>query len=189
MTGRKRGRPKSPQTLELERIDKMLEEAPDSLKMNSEQRIQHEEWLANLESRRLEILKEYKHGVTTPDEHAYLMDSLGHEMFQGYEQQILANDKRYAEDAKSYRRRGAATTAESSTTRKNQIIKKNKILIDKMNNSQTYTVNSVAQQIHKQWDSIPAAGRHSGEPSGLSARGDGGVRPAISTLRRWLTDC
>jgi|GEM_PF-4025927 len=65
MTGRKRGRPKSPQTLELERIDKMLEEAPDSLKMNSEQRIQHEEWLANLESRRLEILKEYKHGVKT----------------------------------------------------------------------------------------------------------------------------
>ena len=104
MIPKKRGRPLGKETLEKLRIEKMMREIPTYLpRLTSEEKAELEESIQQGEEIRLEILKTYKHGSWTPDEHAYSMASLGDESFEGHEQKVLDDDARYSQQAKKYR--------------------------------------------------------------------------------------
>jgi hypothetical protein len=71
--------------------------------MNDERTKELEESFRQSERVRQEILRGYKHGPTTPDNHAYEMATLGDESMMGHEARILENDKSFAKRQSVYR--------------------------------------------------------------------------------------
>jgi len=180
------GRPPSPATLEARRVEAMLKNMPPHLpKLTEVQKSELNESFAHDERIRQEILKTFKHGRTTPDSHAYDMASIGDESLIGHEQKILDEDAKFALRAKRYRQSGAAATKDKTADRKANIKKNNHRLISKIQPSSRYTLHSVAQMIHDQWEEMTPAQKISGECS-MARRGDGKERPSVSTIRRWI---
>ena len=90
MTGRKRGRPKSQARLEQEQTEELLRNRPCHITPMTDERTKElEESFRQSERVRQEILRGYKHGPTTPDNHAYEMATLGDESMMGHEARIL----------------------------------------------------------------------------------------------------
>jgi hypothetical protein len=123
-----RGRPPSPDTLEMRRMDAMLKSMPEHLpKLTEAEKSMLDESFAHNEKIRQEILKNFKYGSTTPDDHAYSMASIGDESLIGYEQKILDADDEYKNRAKRYQARGALATRNKNSDRKASIKKINQV--------------------------------------------------------------
>ena len=130
MTTKKRGRPLGKGTLENLRLEKMMREIPAYvLKLTADEKAQLEESFKHDEKIRLEILETYKHGSWTPDEHAYNMASLGHESFEGYEQQVLDDDDRYSRLAKKIRSNAGTEIRRKAEIRQDKVMEINKVVV------------------------------------------------------------
>jgi hypothetical protein len=187
MTLKKRGRPQSESTLEKLRIDKMMREIPSHIKrLTAEEKAELEESFKHSEKIRLEILKTYKHGSWTPDEHAYNMASLGHESFEGYEQKVLDDDARYSQKAKKIRADASAENKRKAGIRQRKVMEINKALLEKLKNSRTYNTHRIATMIHDQWASMESVHRLASEDKTMTCRGDGGTPVSVRTIERWL---
>lgn len=186
--GKKRGRPPGKATLEKRRINEMLSQIPPYLKTpdaNEQNALQ--ESIDHSEKIRQEILKTYKHGVWTPDEHAYSMASLGDESLEGFEKQILDDDDKYARRAKDIREEAGKEKKRLASIRANELRTKNCVLISKIKTSPIYTIHKVAKIIHNQWGAVSHGQRLVGEPTSLTSRGDGKTAPSVRTITRWLS--
>jgi hypothetical protein len=75
--------------------------------MTAAERAELEESFVADERMRRQILKDYKHGATTPDSHAYDMASLGDESMEGYEEEVIARDRAYKKIADEAREKGS----------------------------------------------------------------------------------
>ena len=187
MTGRKRGRPKSQAQLEQELTDQWLRNPPSHIiPMTDERTKELEESFRQSERVRQELLRDYKHGPTTPDNHAYEMASLGDESMMGHEVRILENDKIFAERQSVYRVRGAESTKEKADDRAQLLVQKNRVLIGLISTTQTYTINKVAGLIAHQWEAMSPGNILKGEPPGMDKRGIDGPRPSLKTIERWI---
>jgi len=181
-----RGRPPSAATLEMRRIESMLKSMPKHIpKLTEAEKSMLEETFEHNEKIRQEILKTFKHGRTTPDEHAYAMASIGDESLIGYEQKILDADDEYKYRAKRYQESGTSATKNKNSDRKASIKKINQVLISKIRPNGRFTVHRVALMIYNQWDSMLNSHKFQGEKS-LTKRGDGDKRPSVSTIGRWI---
>jgi hypothetical protein len=150
------------------------------------EKAQLEDGFKHSEKIRLDLLKTYKHGPWTPDEHAYNMASLGHESFEGYELQVLDDDDRYSRLAKNIRRDAGAENKRKAEIRQVKVLEINKALIEKINNSDSYNAHRVATMIHEQWTSMSSVQRLATEDKNMPCRGDGGMPASVRTITRWL---
>jgi len=183
----KRGRKPGPDLLEKRRIDAELQHRPLHLPIPSKQKILGvNSWLEQSEKIRQKILKEFKHGVWTPDEHAYQMASLGDDTLDiGTKEEILKNKYKYSRVAKSIRSKAGRSTAAKHADRKIAVLEINRHLIAKISTGSRYNIHSVAGMIRSQWDSLTPAQRLTDE-SALERRGDGKAPVALRTIERWL---
>jgi hypothetical protein len=187
MTTKKRGRPLGEETLEKQRIEKMMREIPAHIpRLAAAEKAELEESFKNSQKIRHEILKKFKHGSWTPDQHAYNMESLGHESFEGYEQQVHDDEDRYNRLAKKIRSDAGAENKRKAKPRQDEVMKVNKSLIEKLNSSSTYNVHRIATMIHEQWKSMKPTNRLASEDKSMSCRGDGGEAVSVRTIERWL---
>ena len=187
MTTKKRGRPLGKGTLENLRLEKMMREIPAYvLKLTAGEKAQLEESFKHDERIRLEILETYKHGSWTPDEHAYNMASLGHESFEGYEQQVLDDDDRYSRLAKKIRSNAGTEIRRKAEIRQGKVMEINKVVIEKIGNSNAYNIHRVAKMIHEQWRSMKLVHRFTTEDKNMQCRGDGDMPASVRTITRWL---
>ena len=187
MTTKKRGRPLGKGTLENLRLEKMMREIPAYvLKLTAGEKAQLEESFKHDERIRLEILETYKHGSWTPDEHAYNMASLGHESFEGYEQQVLDDDDRYSRLAKKIRSNAGTEIRRKAGIRQGKVMEINKVVIEKIGNSNAYNIHRVAKMIHEQWRSMKLVHRFTTEDKNMQCRGDGDMPASVRTITRWL---
>jgi hypothetical protein len=187
MTPKKRGRPLGEETLEKQRIEKMMREIPAHIpRLTGKEKKLLEKGLKQSEKIRHEILKTFKHGSWTPDQHAYNMASLGHESFEDYEQTVLDDDDRYKRLAKKIRSDAGAENKRKAKPRKDKVIEINKSLIEKLNSSSTYNVHRIATMIHEQWKNMKPINRLASEDKSMSCRGDGGEAVSVRTIERWL---
>jgi hypothetical protein len=187
MTTKKRGRPLGKVTLEKQRIEKMMRELPAYLpKLTAEEKAELEESFKHSEKIRLDILKTYKHGSWTQDEHAYNMASLGHESFEGYEQKVLDDDAKYKLQAKKIRADAGSENKRKALPRQKKVMEINKALIEKLKNSSTYNTHRIATMIHDQWESMNSVHRLAGESMSMTCRGDGAKQVSVRTIERWL---
>lgn len=187
MTTKKRGRPLGKGTLENLRLEKMMREIPAYvLKLTADEKAQLEESFKHDEKIRLEILETYKHGSWTPDEHAYNMASLGHESFEGYEQQVLDDDDRYSRLAKKIRSNAGTEIRRKAEIRQGKVMEINKVVIEKIGKSNAYNIHRVAKMIHEQWRSMKSVHRFTTEDKNMQCRGDGDMPASVRTITRWL---
>ena len=182
-----RGRKPSPDLQEKRRVEAELQHRPAYLPAPPEQKILGPNgWLEQSEKIRQQILEKFKHGVWTPDEHAYQMATLGDdELDFGAEEKILNNEDLYSRRAKVFRRDAGQVTAAKHAPRKAAVLEINQHLIAKIGTSSRYNIHSVAGMIRDQWDSLTPAERLVGE-SALKRRGDGKAPVAVRTIERWL---
>ncbi len=183
----KRGRKPSPDLLEKRRVEAELQNRPASLPLSTGQQIlERSNWLTQSEKIRQKILKDFKHGAWTPDEHAYQMATLGdEELGIGIAEKILDYDDKYSREAKQIRREAGRVTAAKHEVRKVAVLEINRHLIAKIGTGSAYKIHSVARMIHDQWESLTAAQRLTGE-STLLRRGDGMAPVSVRTITRWL---
>lgn len=187
MTTQKRGRPLGKVTLEKQRVEKMMRELPAFLpRLTAEKKAELEDSFKQNEKIQLEILKTYKHGSWTPDEHAYNMASLGHESFEGYEEKVLDDDARYSQQAKKFRADAGTENKRKAEIRQRKVMEINKVLIEKLKTSRTYNIHRIATMIHEQWKSMNSVNRLAGENMSMTCRGDGGKPVSVRTIERWL---
>ena len=187
MTQKKRGRPLGKATLEKQRLEKMMQQAPAHLpRLTTEKKAELDENFKHNEKIRLQILEAFKQGPWTSDSHAYNMASLGDESMEGYEQKILDDDDSYNRQAKKYRAAAGAENKRKSESRQRKVIAINKVLIGKISNSNSYNIHRVAKIIHEQWISMMPAQRLASEDQSMSCRGDGGKPVSVRTITRWI---
>jgi hypothetical protein len=172
MNGKKtRGRPPTAATIEKRRIDQMFQNRPAHLPlMTAEEKQRVDDSFNASEAIRQQILKDYKHSPTVPDEHAYTMASLGDESLIGYEDQVLKRDDEYRRHAQKNRKYGAEVTRTAALNRQNILLQKNKSLIAKIKPNGNLSINGVAHIIINEWNE----------------RGWGGAPPADKTIRNHL---
>ena len=187
MMPKQRGRPLGEETLEKERIEKMMREIPSHIpRLTAKEKTELEEGFKQGEKIRHEILKSFKYGSWTPDDHAYNMASIGNEGFEGYEEKVLDDDDRYKLQAKKIRADAGAENKRKAKPRREKVMEINKVLIDKLNNSTTYNAHRIAKMIHEQWKSMKPTNRLASEDKRMSCRGDGGEAVSVRTIERWL---
>ena len=165
----------------------MLREMPEYLpRLTAKQKAEIDESIRQAEEVRIEILKTYKHGQWTPDEHAYNMASLGDESLYGKEKDVLDADDMYSRQARKIRADAGAENKRKSGIRQSKVIEINKALIEKLNISSTYNTHRIATMIHQQWKSMEGVHRLASEDKSMTCRGDGGMPVSVRTIERWL---
>lgn len=175
-------RPKSKKTTEMEALISMLQNIPEQMKMTPAERL---EVNASIEQgKRIEelLLREYRTHPTMSNADAYELASV-----ESSNDESSHLQSKYAKNATKWRKMGAKQTAEKSETRARNIVKNNRILIDKIKTTKAYSINKVTKIIHEQWEAVSDAQRLKGEPLSLRRRGDGDPpKPSPRTLRRWI---
>jgi hypothetical protein len=180
MTAKKRrGRPPSAATIERRRAEAMLKNlSAHAPQITRAERQQAEESFYADEIIRKEILKDYKHSATIPDEHAYAMASLGDESLEGYEDVIISRDEEYRKVSIKTRRAGTKATRDAAEKWIKPLFKKNKLLIGKIKPNGLHTIRGVARIIVDEWG-------HRGVVE-WELRGVGGKHPSEKTIRNHL---
>lgn len=117
-----------------------------------------------------EIGRIYRAGPFIRNSLAYEMESLGDEALIGHESAILHRYADYQRRAAQHRRSGASVTSEKFSTRARVVLAQNAQLLARIKPVGRLTRHGVASRIFTEWD----------------RRGDGGARPALITLRRWV---
>ena len=184
---RGRGRPKSAATLERERVEALFASKPPHLpKEESALTKALREAKPHNDAIEQQILRDYKYDATVPDDHAFTMASLGDESLHGHERAIIAQDEAHRARVARQRTNGGKATKQNSRNRALAIISKNKILIAALIDLRKQPISRVAKKICSEWSVITVAQRISGEPSSLTARGDGGPCPSERTVCNWI---
>ena len=114
------------------------------------------------------------------------MASLGHESFEGYEQQVLDDDDRYSRLAKKIRSNAGTEIRRKAEIRQGKVMEINKVVIEKIGNSNAYNIHRVAKMIHEQWRSMKSVHRFTTEDKNMQCRGDGDMPASVRTITRWL---
>ena len=73
---------------------------------------------------RKQIIKDYKTSPSIPDDHAYLMASLGDESLIGHEAGIISRDNQLRKKAQEHREAGAESTKTGAEKRATELCKK-----------------------------------------------------------------
>ena len=185
---KRRGRPKSSATLEAERVEKMLMERPGHITpMSDEQKEKVEIWIQSAETARLDVIRFHNNSQTTPDSHAYEMESLSDEfMTQEQTQKVLQRDATYRENAEKYRELGGYATKNDAAKRAAELCQKNRILLERMKPYGPLSASDVSKRIINEWLEIPPGTRLPGETQSLRARGVGGPAPNERTVRNYI---
>lgn len=180
MMGQKqRGRPPSAATIEQRRIEQMLTNPPAHLPlMTDEEKQQADESFNASEIIRKQILKDYKHSATTPDEHAYAMASLGDESLKGYEDGLISRDEEYRQVSIKNRKAGTKATQGEAEKWFKALLTKNKSLIGKIKPNGPHSITGVARIIVGEWDQRGVVE--------WELRGVGGKHPSEKTIRNHL---
>lgn len=196
MAEKKPGRPPSQATLavraqiDAERV--FMSARPQRQKQAAFSEIQSSEdlndWIANLEAARKKVLKEFKHGQSTPHQHAYEMASIGDEWFDGdnkkFGQKIMARDAAFKSKATNIRHKAGGTNIQKSRSRSELVLEINSVLINKIKISPAFNIHNVALRIHTEWETVEH--RLSGEPASLQRRGDGKQQVSVRQIERWI---
>lgn len=167
---KRRGRPKKPLSEELERVDTLLSNAPLHVKKlaAAEQANLKQDLLKN-EQIEKEIYKAYGVGPYVSKILALEMESIGDEAIKGFENEILDKFSEAQEALKDSRLMGASKTKENAKMRAYDVWGKNLDLYEKIANKEIKP-DLAAKIILRAWE----------------AKGDGGPRPAINTIKKWL---
>lgn len=188
MTKAKRGRPLSVATLEMQRIAEMLSNRPPHLPHICTDKINEiEKMLTSMKEAKIDILKTFKYGQWTPDEHAFRMASIGDELFnEDHVKKIIEDDEKFEGRAKRIRKKAGDKNHIKSKNKKDRVLEINKILIAQMNKSKKLKPHNIAEKIYEQWYSMNPEQRLFGEPLYMQCRGDGGKLVSVRTIERWL---
>lgn len=170
---KKRGRPKSAQTLESERIEAMLRNPPPHIpRMTDQEREELERQSAA--DKEIERQIYAGHSPTIPHDLILAIESIGdRDLFEetpeilAREQKVISQYNKLVEAEKNGREQGARTTSDKAVLRANAVWGKNQDLADKIGRS--LTVHSASKKLLGEWDS----------------RGDGGSKPSVRTAENW----
>jgi hypothetical protein len=182
---RNRGRPKSPLTLERERVREMFAQMPPYLSSEESELIQGiKASMPQVDEIERQILRDFKHDASVPNSHAYAMASVGDEAMEGYDSIILAEDEAHRRRTTRQRQSGADTTKQNAVYRAAKVITKNRVMLSEFLYARGESISAVAKKILVEWDHVSADQRIGGET--ITARGDGGPVPSHRTLRDWI---
>lgn len=170
---KKRGRPKSAQTLESERIEAMLKNLPSHIpRMTDQEReVLERQFAANKEIERQIYAG---HSPIIPHDLILAIESIGdRELFEetpeilAGEQKVITQYSKLVEAEKNGRGKGTLTTSNKADLRAHAVWGKNQDLVDKI--GRNLTVHSASKKLLDEWDS----------------RGDGRSKPSIRTFKNW----
>ena len=163
----KRGRPKSAQTLEREKTEAWLKNPPAHIPPMTEE---DKEWvrvfLESSEKARKSILE--GHSPLIPHSLIYDLESIGHELLEGYEQAILDKYEEYKNKEFIGRVSGSEETASQADTLARRLWAKNSALVKRIQ-SGNLTPNGAAKIIFDDWEN----------------KGIEGGKPSIKTISNW----
>jgi hypothetical protein len=166
-----RGRPAGPTTLKRRRVEELLRSPPAHIPMmTAAERAELEESFAAGERVRRQILKDYKHGATTPDSHAYDMASLGDESTEGHEKEVIARDRTYKEVADEGRAKGGHKNRRKADRQAALVCEHFRELLSRAVPHGPLSRSEVARRMQDRW---PLDGRL-------------GRLPSEKTLRNWI---
>lgn len=163
---KRRGRPKSSETLEKERIDEILSAGSPALKITPEQAKEQNEIFESHKK----ILRDL-HAQFSPTIPRKLIEeyaSLHDESTDGYEQKILANWEKAHEELSIGQKSGGRETAKKATERTQTVWSKNQDLARRIA-IKNLSVTGASTIIFNEWDK----------------RGDGRSKPSIRTISNW----
>lgn len=163
----KKGRPKSAQTLEREKTEAWLKNPPAHIPPMTEE---DKEWLRvfleSSEKARKSILE--GHSPLIPHSLIYDLESIGHELLEGYEQAILNKYEEYKNKELIGRVSGSEETASQADTLARRLWEKNGSLVKRIQ-SGNLTPNGAAKIIFDDWKN----------------KGIEGNKPSIKTISNW----
>lgn len=170
---KQRGRPKSADTLERERIEAVLKNPPAHIPRITDQ--EREELKKQFAASKLIEEQIYAgHSPTIPHDLILAMESLGdRELFEEDEWLIKSEQKSIKKyeglkaAEKNGHQKGAQTTSDKTKVRATTVWGKNQDLISRI--GRNLTVHSASQKILDEWDN----------------RGDKGKKPSIRTVQNW----
>jgi len=163
----KRGRPKNAQTLEREKAEAWLKNPPIHIPPMTEE---DKEWLRvfleSSEKARKGILE--GHGPLIPHSLIYDLESIEHELLEGYEQAILNKYEEYKNKEFIGRIRGSKETASQADILAKRLWTKNSALIKRIQ-SGNLTPNGASKIIFDDWQN----------------KGIEGEKPSVKTISNW----
>jgi hypothetical protein len=163
----KKGRPKSAQTLEREKTEAWLKNPPAHiLPMTEEDKEWLRVFLESSEKARKSILE--AHSPLIPHSLIYDLESIGHELLEGYEQAILNKYEEYKNKELIGRVSGSEETASQADTLARRLWGKNGSLVKRIQ-SDNLTPNGAAKIIFDDWKN----------------KGIEGGKPSIKTISNW----
>lgn len=165
-TKRGRGRPKKAETVELERIQNLLDNPPPYIpKLTEEQREWFRSFLESSEQVKQKILKD--HGHMTSQKLIYELESI----WSALPEEARLVVKIYADhvaNLQSARQRGAKDTEKNAKTKAEKLWSKNEYLANKIR-SGAFSLSQASQIIHDSWN----------------IRGIEGDPPTVRTISNW----
>lgn len=163
----KKGRPKSAQTLEREKTEAWLKNPPTHIPpMTEEDKAWLRVFLESSEKARKSILE--GHSPLIPHSLIYDLESIGHELLEGYEQAILNKYEEYKNKELIGRVSGSEETASQADTLARRLWEKNGSLLKRIQ-SGNLTLNGAAKIIFDDWKN----------------KGIEGGKPSIKTISNW----
>lgn len=163
---KQRGRPKSPETLEKERIEAMFANLPAHTPRMSdeEQKEKNAHFDANKKIEE-ELIADFS--PTIPDEIIYQLASLDDESMHGHKEAVLKKYEKFQVAEHNGRLSGAKKTADKAKARANAVWGKSQDLVKRIGTS--HSVHSASQKILDDWVN----------------RGDKGKKPSIRSIQNW----
>jgi len=171
---RPRGRPVGPSTLERRKVEELLRSSPAHItRMTKAERAEVEDGIAASERVRKQILKDYRHGATTPYAHAYKIASLGDESMEGYKADVLAYDHKYKKIAETARENSAEEKRKTADEQAALVCEHFRTLLSRAVPLGPLSRSEVAKRMKYRWPS----------------NGQLGELPSERTLRNWIKRC
>ena len=163
----KKGRPKSVQTLEREKTEAWLKNPPAHIRLltKKERRLLQDSFEAS-EKLRQNLLA--GHSPLIPHSLIYDLESIGHELLEGYEQDILDKYGQYKNKETIGRANGSDEAASQADTSARRLWTKNSALVKRIE-SGNLTLNGASQIIFDDWKN----------------KGIEGGKPSIKTISNW----
>jgi hypothetical protein len=164
---KKRGRPKSKQTLEKEATEAWLKNPPPHIKrMTPEEKKLWDEDAAHSEKVRKSLVANYS--PLTPYSLVYELESLGDESMFGHEQDILDRYEKYKNKEMHGKINGAAETSSQADANAEKLWAKNQALVQRIEKG-SLSLHGAAKSIFNDW----------------SNKGIEGEKPTVKTISNW----
>ena len=152
-----KGRPPKPETIELRRIETLLNNVPPHIKKLAPN--SHDlGMLESIEYDRQQILSDYQGYPTLPRSHIFKMAFIGEEAIFGREAELLQTNaellqkhEELVDKAKGYRKKGAAAYRKLANERAEDLCNKNSDLLARMQPLGPLSLADVVRKIQKFW--------------------------------------